>query len=254
MISIVRRKSVIKIEEVWFSKRKSNDKKVDIISYCQTPDKFAYLNRQSKTLITDLTADEDKLLNDIHKHDRYKIRKAPHLGVMTSIYYSSDISNNLIEEFSKSYVEFMKEKKLPFTGNEKTLAEYIKLFRNSGYLAISTAEIRDKTIIYHVYIYDENITRIKYSTSHYRSDFDTLKNTVGMANRLLHYNDMLEFKAKGVTTYDWGGVSDEDEIQNISAFKRKFGGTEVDTLYVQEAVRFKGKLALLVKKILKKLI
>ena len=75
---------------------------------------------------------------------------------------------------------------------------------------------------------------------------------VGRANRLLHYTDMLFFKNHGSKIYDWGGISDSEEIRNITDFKSRFGGIEIDTFYVQEAVSLKGKIVLETKKIITK--
>ncbi|NTW70842.1 MAG: hypothetical protein HGA49_01195 [Eubacteriaceae bacterium] len=245
MISIIRKNKGIKIEEVWFCPRKENDKNVDIISYCQTPSKFGYLNKQGRTLINDLTLPEEELFNNIHKDDRYQIRRAQRAGIETAIYFGKNISEEMIQELQASHLLFTQEKNLPSSYNE---LEYLKLLRENDCLALSVASSQGKVIVYHSYLYDEFTTRGVISFSHFRSDESVNKRLVGMANRLLHYRDMLEFKNRGIKVYDWAGISDEADIKSINDFKRKFGGVEIDTFFVQEAVSLKGKLALEIKK------
>ncbi|NTW70841.1 MAG: hypothetical protein HGA49_01190 [Eubacteriaceae bacterium] len=249
MISIVRESKGVKIEEVWFSQQKDNDKKADIISYCQTPTEFAVLKKHSRTFITDLTKSEEALWNNIHKSCQQQIRKAQREGISTTMAFSESLTADSIREFVFSHHLFLEEKKLPSSKNE---TEYLTLLWESGNLAISKALWGDKILACHVTIYDSEVARGLFSVSHYRSDPCVNKNMVGRANRLLHYTDMLSFKNHGGKIYDWGGISDREEIRNITDFKSRFGGVEIDTFYVDEAVSLKGKLVLETKKIITK--
>lgn len=249
MISIVRKNKGVKIEEVWFSQKKDNDKKADIISYCQTPTEFAFLKKHSRTFITDLTISEEALWNNIHKSNRQQIRHAQREGINTTMAFSDTLTEESLDEFVFSHQLFTEEKKLPSSRNE---AEYLTLLWKSGNLAISKAIWEDKILTCHVTIYDSEVARGLYSVSHYRSDPDLNKNMVGRANRLLHYRDMQSFKNQGLKIYDWGGISDREEVRNITDFKSRFGGIEIETFYVQEAVSLKGKLVLETNKIISK--
>ncbi|NTW70843.1 MAG: hypothetical protein HGA49_01200 [Eubacteriaceae bacterium] len=249
MISIVRKEKGIKIEEVWFSPRKENDKKVDVISYCQTPSGFAFLNKKGRTLINDLTMTEEEIWKGIHRKCKQEIKHAEEKGIQTMIYFSDSITQEMINELHTSHAQFTKEKKLPLSSNE---LNYLGLWWRSGHMMISRALYEGKVIINHCYIYDENIARGILSTSHYRSDSSVNKQLVGMANRLLHYRDMMEFKKLGLKSYDWAGISDDPAIQHITEFKSKFGGVETETYYVLEAVTLKGKIALQFKKLIQK--
>jgi len=51
---------------------------------------------------------------------------------------------------------------------------------------------------------------------------------VGMANKRLHWADIVHFKNFGLTTYDWGGISDFDNPNGIDNFKMKFGGNKIE--------------------------
>lgn len=248
MISIIRKNRGIKIEEVWFSAKKENDKKVDVISYCQAPSAFAFLNKKVRTLINDLTISEEEIWQGIHRKCKQEIKHAEEKGILIVINYSDSITQEMINELHASHAQFTKEKRLPLSFNE---LDYLGLWWNSGHMMISKALFNGKVIVYHCYIYDDNIARGILSTSHYRSDASVDKQLVGMANRLLHFRDMMEFKKLGLKVYDWAGISDDPAIRHITEFKRKFGGVERETYYVLEAFTMKGKIALQIKKLIR---
>ena len=94
-------------------------------------------------------------------------------------------------------------------------------------LAITSASVGGKKIIYHTYVIEDTGVRLYHSASLYRQDDAIPQGLVGMANRYLHKEDMLYFKNIGKTTYDWGGAGRTEEVINITKFKESFGGTPV---------------------------
>lgn len=253
MISIVRSKYHVRIEEVWLSMRKDNDKNVDIIQYIQTPKPFGKVDDFFRTLVNDLSESEDELMHRFHKKTRYEINRARREGILTSMVLSTQITNRLIEDVTTFYQVFVEEKKLDIYWKPEELITYLMTFRDNGNLAISKASIDEHILVYHVYIHDDSIASLFMSISHYRRDPASSKNMVGMANRLLHFDDMLTFKSMGLMSYDWGGVSDDEDIQNIARFKREFGGMEKESYYITEAITAKGHLALFAMRILQRL-
>lgn len=251
MISIIRNKKFIKIEEVWFSEKKENDKKVDIISYMQTEKPFAFVNRVSDTLVTDLTEPEEMILQRIDKKYQYEIRRAKKDGTK-QIVHSGNVSDTIIKTFIDNYNEFANEKGLTAKMDEDTFS-LLKKYRDNDNLVISEACINESSVVWHVYIYDSEITRLLYSISHFRSDDTISRTSIGMANRMLHYDDLIWFKNNGLRRYDWGGISDAPELKNITDFKNKFGGKRRTVYYVQEGVSLLGRFALLYRKLLRRL-
>ncbi len=79
-----------------------------------------------------------------------------------------------------------------------------------------------------------------------------MKNAIGRANRALHFYDMQYMKAKGITTYDWGGVMSFEEPGGIDKFKMGFGGTPIDYFNIAIDISLKAKLAAIYRKILHK--
>ena len=87
-----------------------------------------------------------------------------------------------------------------------------------------------------------------YSASLFRElDNSAIRNRIGRANRLLHWQDMLHFKAGGISVYDFGGwyAGDSDlERLRINKFKEEFGGQIVKNHICERALTVKAKLFL----------
>ena len=66
-------------------------------------------------------------------------------------------------------------------------------------------------------------------------------NTVGRANKYLHWNDWLLLKEMGVKEYDWCRIASYDEPNGIDRFKMSFGGryNEDYNLYAACSLRAK---------------
>ena len=63
---------------------------------------------------------------------------------------------------------------------------------------------------------------------------------IAHANHFLQWKEILYFKARGVTRYDFGGISLAPEgtrLAGIDAFKRNFGGTPVREFSCRRASR-----------------
>lgn len=246
MLSIIRKKGLLKIEEVWFKDSECLiDSDADIISYNQVEKPFGYIDRQSDTLVSDLLPSEEEILSKIDKDYRYEIRRAIRENVLCKM-IDSNIDDASIRDFAENYEEFCKTKGMSHIATEEMIS-ILSEYNKKGGLAISQAFIDDIKIVWHVYIYDHNVCRLMYSISHYRENTSIKKSLVGMANRLLHYEDMISFKNKGCKEYDWGGIEDSEEIKNITDFKIKFGGKRKTVYYVRVGNTLKGKAALKVK-------
>ena len=61
---------------------------------------------------------------------------------------------------------------------------------------------------------------------------------VGYANKALHWHDFHYLKQRGIESYDWGGVTWNEEdagiLAGINKFKQSFGGRPVS--YYSETV------------------
>lgn len=102
------------------------------------------------------------------------------------------------------------------------------------------------------YILHKNRASGQFGCSHFRLMQESAeRNKIGKANKYLHYQNMLYFKEKGYSFYDFGGYhADEngDPLTGIDRFKKYFGGvpfTEYAFFYPRTLA---GKLVLSFKK------
>jgi hypothetical protein len=101
--------------------------------------------------------------------------------------------------------------------------------RTAGVLFISRAFAADGApLVWHVHLLSNQRARLLYSLSLFRDNEDTAwRGMVGRANRLLHWNDLQAFQARGACIYDFGGYyrGTEDSAKlRINKFKSEFGG------------------------------
>jgi len=200
-----------------------------------------------RTLFSDLTLAEEEILNKIDKGCRYEIRRADNKDELTIKFYDkTNLTDEIVKQFVEFYNNFTKNKGLDGKCDEGI----IKQMKDDGKLMISFSYQNDVLLVAHAYVVGEDIVRLWYSCSSYRNSDNQFRSLVGRANRNLHWKDMLYFKEKAVKIYDWGGISDREEIKNITAFKKEFGGDEKVLYNYKVAKTFKGKLFLFVSKLL----
>lgn len=63
---------------------------------------------------------------------------------------------------------------------------------------------------------------------------------IGIANKLLTYEDMLYFRSQGFSSFDFGGYAlgtNDHQLQGINRFKKMFGG-ELHQLYTYYSIPY----------------
>lgn len=214
----------------------------DIVQYIHAYKRFDDFSA-GKTLLTDLRASEESLFSGIKAKTRNEIRRAEKEKVITKMYVSEEITDDMIKSFAVAYIQFRTEKELPCPTINEMAAVY-KMARQLGSLVFSEAVWNEQTVARHVYYanMEDHIVILHQSFSLYRKEC-TSKQRVGNSNRFLHWEDIKMLKSKDFFTLDWGGYNMEnEEVRNISRFKSEFGGVETD-VYSGEIYRtFKGKL------------
>ena len=97
--------------------------------------------------------------------------------------------------------------------------------------------------VFHAYIHDDSNAVLWYSASDFRNE-NVDRNLASRANKGLHYYDILQFKSKGLKTYDWGNVSSKDNANpcGIDVFKSGFGGSYCEKYFYTEGKSFIGKI------------
>ncbi|MEG0576548.1 MAG: hypothetical protein RR500_01650 [Bacilli bacterium] len=236
------------VEWIWFG-LSTNNHNVDMKRYLRVTEgnisNFAGNSVKVKTLISDLSCGTEQMFSKIRKNVRYEIRKSDNLAPEINYYESCDLTSNFLEECGDFYNQFCdnlgnKNLKKAFRINQ------LELWRKNNLLVISECIMSDGRIV-HIYAIDSKHCCLLFSFSNVHNE-NSDKNKIGIANKRLHWEDMLFFKNKGVESMDWGNVSSFTKPNGIDDFKKSFGGDNKIVYNGIEGVNFKGKLiALLIK-------
>lgn len=248
MIKTQRRNHGVQMINAWFADERIKDK--GIITYKEAKLKIGRWE-EFFTLITDLTESEETIKSHFAKNCKYKVNRAYREDVKFVMNASEDITNEDIDEYILFFSEFWKSKDSSLE-NPNALIEEMRSYRDTGGLTITKAYVEGELAIYHTYVNDDKCARLFHSASLYRltSDEDgSKKNIIGMANRALHYEDMLFFKNKGLIEYDWGGAGKGEEVASITEFKESFGGMPVTYYDCQQVNGLKAKLVVFISNI-----
>ena len=242
----------VSIGEVWFDEELNGSNDVDVIFYRQRPrplEGVALDYEDFSTMILDLSKSEDELWSRVHKNDRYKIRRADRDQVIYQLSGPAGIDIALIDRFADFYDQFAAWK-----GLTKLRRNRLKGYAKNDSLYISNVQTHDGEILgWHSYVRVENRIRLLQSASTRGScSSSSFRSMLGRANRLHHWNDIVEFKKLGIETYDFGGWytgDSNDELLAVNHFKEKFGGEVIASVNFSRPVTMKGRLYLTLRKI-----
>jgi hypothetical protein len=170
----------------------------------------------TRTSTIDLRLDEAQLLARMDaKSCRYEIRKAEKLGDRVVI----DHSARARRDFRGLFNEFVAVKE--FSG-PLGQARYDRYLRVSD---VWMAYVDGEAIAGHLLVRDEASSRLRLvfsASARFRGEEQ--RRLSGPVNRLLHWREMLDYRASGFRTYDFGGLGSGKGP--IVSFKTSFGGDE----------------------------
>jgi len=194
------------------------------------------------TLMLDLQVSEAALLQGLNRETKYQVRRAPTKAPVECI-HEPLASDEVCHRFYAFYNEFAAAKGLAGL----TLPPLLARSRGAS-LHFSRAVLGGATVVWHVHVVTWDRVALLYSASQFRNlDDSDARADVGRANRLLHWSDILAFKAQGKKVYDFGGwyTGTEDEsLLRINQFKQGFGGTRVQQVNAGLALSWRGWLYL----------
>ncbi len=190
------------------------------------------------TLTINLNANEEQLLEGLNRDTKYKVRRAATKDQVECI-HEPQASDALCREFHAFYEEFAVAKGLDRLPMEELLAR-----ARGGALRLSRAVHAGTTIVWHVHAVTADGATLLHSASLFRQlDDNEARAIIGRANRLLHWRDMLAFKAEGKSVYDFGGWyagQDDADLLRINQFKEGFGGQRADQVNAALALSWRG--------------
>ncbi len=228
MIAVTRRKLGVSISDIFFAGRPDTTigPHVYVAFFVQAKEYYPGF-KPFKTQLIDLSRSEGELFDSLSSNTRYKINRAEREGLHARVETSP--SKEELSKYTGFYDEFAGQKGLP-ESNVCKLAS----FAAAGALALSSVvDATGKLLAAHAYVSDIETRRVRllYSASHFRSSQESAeRNLIGRANRLLHWQEICEFKRLGYVFYDLGGLpmDDSDPAKNaIARFKLEFGGDHV---------------------------
>jgi hypothetical protein len=198
--------------------------------------------RERQTLLIRLTSSDDEILGQMAKGTRYEVQRAMKSDSLHVEVHHAPTPDRLIE-FADYYDLFAQAKGLSLVYRPRLEA----LARN-GMLTLSrVSRDDDRTLAWHAYGRSTERAMLMQSASLFRDlETNAERNLAGRANRCLHWQDMLAFKALGCAVYDIGGVDlagRDPATARIAAFKRGFGGEVRTTYWRSQGVSARGRIA-----------
>lgn len=192
------------------------------------------------TLITDLQKNKNDIFDNFEKNTKYEIRRAGRENIDVFC-YDWTMSSEKLEKIISFYNGFVDTKEdLTFKLSAKWLEPYI----DEKSFWCTVAYLDGQQLVEHIYYGDGKRVRLWYSASLFRNSDRNMRNTIGRANRFLHWQDILYFKERGFEVYDWGGYSDEGAVAGNGAFKKAFGGSSEKGICYLKAGSPLGAIAL----------
>jgi hypothetical protein len=203
----------------WFAKEVSWIDSFRLVSYAQSAQqsfRLGFVRRSFQTKVIDLTASEDEIFGQFSKNTQYKIRRARRDGVICHFDGDPALFRRLYNQVAKDQGRWpIPPGRIEAAGTEA---------------CVSYALLDDTVLVMHCTLIDraQRRARLWYSCSRYVvEDKSEIRNTIGRANRLLHFEDMRHLKGRRLAIYDFGGYSADQTDRKkmaINAFKDGFGG------------------------------
>jgi hypothetical protein len=225
----------ITIGEAYFADAPASAERVDLMRVVGAFSPPAEGSRELHTLVLDLSADEDALLEEMSKDTRYKIRRAMQKDPL-QVAAAPEPSAVEVDEFADFYDRFAAAQSvsLAFRPRLHALAE-------RGSLALTAVSDEDgEVLVRHAYVAARGRGFMLYSGSVLDQSGDSgVRNLIGRANRYLHWHDIRLFKERGFGLYDFGGLDvtgRSEKTAGIARFKQGFGG-EVRPVYSSTSAR-----------------
>lgn len=220
MIRFKKKFIFLKVNEVWFGYAFNFADCIGLTAYMHVKgntQKIYGVKQISYTVENNLEEQEEVIFSKYSKTVQVEIKQAEKKDVQC--FFHDDVKG-----FTEFYNNFAASRKIDLI-SERRLNEM------EGFLKLSYAVSGNTVLAAHSYLVDEKlgIARLMHAASQRLND-GVDKQLVGRANKLLHYKDMLYFKAAGMRWYDFGGYANDTTdkgLQGINNFKMSFGGQKV---------------------------
>ncbi len=193
------------------------------------------------TSLIDLGRDEAQLLDSISKGFRYEIRRAADKDGLL-VQFVEALDAGMLARFAAHYDAFAAGKGLAPTNRAKLAALAARRALTLAIVGEPSGDGVAPWLAAHLYLVDGRRARLYHSAS--VAGEGPERQRIGRANKLLHWRALQHFKAAGLSTYDMGGISMGEALKAIDDFKQAFGGELTREYNCLLPVSWKGRLAL----------
>jgi len=181
----------------------------------------------------DITKTEEKLLANMRKTTRYEIRKAISLAVKIT---ATDNPSAIKQFYDLQILTSKRQKFVPFS--YKFLYEQFKVFSQEKKALLYSATCKNKLLAQaFIIFYGQE------AVYHYGASAQEGRKYPGA--RLIQWEAIKEAKKRGITRYNFWGVSPIENTKHrfykLSIFKRGFGGQDIQYLPAQDLIINKPK-------------
>jgi len=230
------KKFILKISKIYFSE-KIIETNSDIDVYMQYKGNDILSGEIFFTLVIDLNNSIENIRKNIR--NKYMLNQAVkkfHLQVK----YINKPKYIELTDFINKYNKIATEKGFI----RINFSDYSSLRNN---IIISYAFYKQRIIAGHLYTYDEKRFRLTNSFILSFLDSKSIRNISGIANKYLHYSDILYAKNKKFEVYDFGGVFNLDsKTKGITKFKLGFTDNVEYSYSFKKAKTLKGKIVIFI--------
>lgn len=252
----MKKKGVVRIAETWYETMPANYSGCDVIRYKfidETPENACSVE-ELFTLLIDLTVPEEKILDGISKNTKYEIKRAKERDnlVVETLIACGEKNDAALDRYILFFNSFAETKGRSDIG----YSDISQFYETGNFVVRSVSESGNGNLIaMHSYIFSDGKARLYQSASQFRANSDTeYRKMTGRANRLLHWEDILYFKALNVCYYDmggWYGGEEDREKLSINQFKEAFGGVKHNEISCIVPITFIGKLSTKIRRLIR---
>lgn len=164
-----------------------------------------------QSAILDILPTTDLLLGGMHPRLKYDLQLAAKKDMQFII--TNTPTPQEIKDLVKYFNSFISSKPIA-----PLKEEWLLNTSKTGKLFISKIKHQANDVVFHIYLSDNGTilnTHSFYNTSFLKEDINKF------ANKFLHWQDILYFKANGYHTYSFGPIN--PELKGITSFKMNFG-------------------------------
>jgi hypothetical protein len=191
------------------------------------------------SLVSDLSVPEAALPGAFDSKCRADIRRADGRDALA---WELADAKAVLSEFCDRYDRFAGHKRI-----ERADRQWLQSACDLGRLVITRALQGRECLVWHAYLKCGQTAWLMHSIAQYQDRDAAWRALVGRANRWLHWRDMLALKGMGMTSYDWGGLFEDESgpgHQGVNRFKRSFGGRQMRYYDCTVGVTLRGRMFL----------